>query len=120
MAAQEAPAASGWAGTYFGLGYGFQYSPGELRVPAGVASFDAGIANGKVGSDGFALLGHNWVSGNIVYGVEGEFGVHETKDMASLPRRSTAPIISGMSRSRGALGYDLGDFLPFVTLGATL
>jgi hypothetical protein len=63
-------------------------------------------------------LGRDWQFGQVVAGLQGEIGVHETKG-----RLGTGPSLGAQGDHlwtagvRGRLGYAFGSVLPFVTLG---
>jgi opacity protein-like surface antigen len=114
MPAIEAPVvavepAGGWAGFYAGtiVGYGW-------------TDFDADGSSGDVdGTTGGGLIGHNWQSGNLVYGIEGDLTLHELRGGLDGAAALEADTLYS-ARLRGRLGYDLGWALPFVAAGGVM
>ena len=81
------------------------------RRPRAALSF-----NGQTGG---GLIGNNWQSGPLVYGLEGDITLHLIRgDMAAVPGLVASHVDTLYTgRVRARLGYDLGDFLPFVAAG---
>ena len=111
--ASPVPVAS-WQGFYAGSIYGVGF--GEFRSSQAASNHFTGF-----GETAGALIGYNWESNNFVYGLEGDL----TLDSISGKDPGVAPGLpaTGLdmlytSHVRGRLGYDLGQFLPFVAAGA--
>ncbi|MDX6807641.1 outer membrane protein [Terrihabitans rhizophilus] len=103
---------AGWSGFYAGTLIGF-----------GWADFDTGSASGDVdGQTAGGLIGHNWQSGRVVYGIEGDLTLHELRGGvdgdAGTPATQVDTLYSARLRAR--LGYDLGWALPFVAAGGVM
>jgi outer membrane immunogenic protein len=106
-----APVAS-WAGFYAGSVYGFGFAQVTSRqTGSNNSSFD--------GQTGGGLIGYDWQSSSLVYGLEGDITQHLIRgDMAAVPGLVASHVETLYSgRVRARLGYDLGDFLPFVAAG---
>jgi outer membrane immunogenic protein len=106
-----APVAT-WAGFYAGSVYGF----GFAQVTSRQTGSNSASFNGQTGG---GLIGYNWQSGPLVYGLEGDITLHVIRaDMASVPGLVASHVDTLYTgRARGRLGYDLGDFLPFIAAG---
>jgi outer membrane immunogenic protein len=105
-----------WAGVYAGLnaGYGF----GSFR---GAPSNLFGKANGALVG---GTLGYNYQAGQVVFGVEGDYGFDGAKNTNLLPGRgigvgtaSATGKISDMLTARGRIGYSVERALLFATGG---
>ena len=104
-----------WDGFYAGSFVGGGFADFSSRFGGARASKSVS------GATGGTLIGWNWSNGSFVYGVEGDIGFNLI--------RGTLPAFGGQPATgvdtlysahlRGRLGYDLGDFLPFVAAGAT-
>lgn len=92
-----------WSGFYAGslIGYGWS----EASDGASDISTD--------GQTGGAVIGYNWQSGNIVFGLEGDITLHEIR--GSDYGTSVDTLYS--AHLRGRLGYDAGRFLPYIAGG---
>lgn len=106
------PAAS-WQGLYAGSVYGGGFGQFRSRQAASNSVSKFGETTG-------ALIGYNFESSRFVYGVEGDI----TLDAVSAKNPGVAPglVSSGIdtlytSRLRARVGYDFGQFLPFVAGG---
>jgi len=106
-----APVAN-WAGFYAGsmIGEGFT----SVRT-----SQTTSRTKSLTGTTGGALLGYNWQAGRVVYGLEGDIALHlirgNTAGRPGLIATHDDSLYS--ARLRGHLGYDLGNFQPFMTGG---
>jgi outer membrane immunogenic protein len=113
-----------WSGFYIGGHLGYIW--GKSRVDDNGVLTEAGApTNGAVG--GF-LAGHNWQSGPLVLGVEGDIGWsdatgHGTISPPSpppLPREPNAYHLRWDSHIVGKLGYAADRWLVFVSGGAAI
>jgi outer membrane immunogenic protein len=110
---------SPWEGVYFGFGLGTTFAPLEISSAGGTESLTLGaLDSDRPGSTGLQFLGINFASGPLIYGLEGELAVHETKD------RAVPAVIGGFAGDylwgaslRARAGYDLGRFMPYVSAG---
>ena len=102
-----------WAGFYAGSVYGF----GFAQVTSRQAASNSVSVNGQTGG---GLIGYNWQNGPFVYGLEGDITLHLIRgDMAGVPGLLVPSHVDTLytGRVRARLGYDLGDFLPFIDAG---
>ena len=106
-----APVAT-WAGFYAGSIYGW----GFAQVTSRQTASSSVSLNGQTGG---GLIGSNWQSGPLVYGLEGDITLHLIRgDMAGVPGLVASHVNTLYTgRVRARLGYDLGDFLPFAAAG---
>ena len=97
-----APVAVGrdWTGFYVGGGLGYGTASGT------------GFATGVNGAVYNAFGGYNYDMGNVVLGGELEYGG------AKLTDPNTGISFKSLARIKGKVGYDAGNFLPYVTAGA--
>jgi outer membrane immunogenic protein len=104
---------SSWKGPYAGEFFGF--GSGETNIT------DQGFGSADVtldGATGGILMGYNLQSGQIVYGVEADLGIHEFKGnggAAPVTPVAVDHLWSGHLRAR--VGYDFGRVLPFMAAG---
>lgn len=95
--------ASDWTGFYAGL----QYGQGDTEVSLGGASTDNDM-------DGYGVHGgYNRDFGRFVLGGELDYNKLSFDDVAGVDGGD-----ADLVRLRGRAGYDLGRFLPYVSLGA--
>lgn len=106
------PVISPWTGFYAGATYGAGYS----SVRSSQASSSTASTWGQTSG---ALVGYAFQSGPLVYGPEGEFNYHILR-----PENPGGPGLAASVndtletfRLRARVGYDFGQFLPFVTAG---
>ena len=107
--------APSWEGFYAGTFAG-----------GGVATFTSRQAGSRTvtkgGQTAGSLFGYNWQTGSFVYGLEGDIGLHLIRGRnpghAGLISTSVDTLYS--ARLRGRLGYDFGDFMPFVAVGVAM
>jgi outer membrane immunogenic protein len=106
-----APAAN-WAGFYAGSFVGGALSSVSTRQAASASGTAFG---GTVGT----LVGYNWQSGALVYGLEGDIGSNYlTREFSAKPGLVGNKVDSLYSlHARARLGYDMGWFMPFVAGG---
>lgn len=101
-----------WEGFYAGSFYGV----GNTRFRSTQA---VSRSVTKTGQTGGALAGFNFQYGALVYGFEGDIGLHlirtNNPGAVGLLPHSVDTLYSGHLRAR--LGYDMGAFLPFVAGG---
>ena len=106
-----APVAS-WAGFYAGsfVGGSFDSFPTRQRATARGTAF-----GGTTG----ALVGYNWQSGALVYGLEGDLGSnYVTKKFSTKPGLVANQLDSiYAAHARVRIGYDMGAFMPFLAGG---
>lgn len=101
-----------WAGFYAGSVYGWGFSHVTSRqTGSNSASF-----NGQTGG---GLIGYNWQSGRFVYGLDGDITLHVIRGRVPAAPGLVASHVDTLytGRVRARLGYDLGEFLPFVDAG---
>lgn len=109
-----------WSGLYLGGHIG--YMRGRTRVEEdGVVTEPNAATNGTVGG---VLLGYNWQSGPVVFGVEGDFGwtnAHGTGLAVIITTTTTqAPNtydVNWTSHVRGRAGYAFDNWLFFIAGG---
>lgn len=110
--APSAASVSPWTGIYAGTLYGAGYS--SVRASQTVS----GTASAWGQTSG-ALLGYAFQSGPLVYGPEGEFDWHILRphnDGATGLAENVNDTLETF-RLRARVGYDLGQFLPYVAGG---
>ena len=105
---------SDWAGFYAGAFYGAGWASIRSTQTASRTASDWGQTTG-------ALVGYELQSGSLVFGPEGEFSYHVLRPTnpgvtPGLPVNVDDTLETARLRAR--LGYDLGQFLPFVAVGA--
>lgn len=95
--------AANWSGFYAGtlVGYGWAEADAD------------GSSDTLDGATSGAVIGHNWQSGNWVYGLEGDITLHEIRGPVGALDVDT--LYS--AHLRGRLGYDFGRFLPYIAGG---
>jgi outer membrane immunogenic protein len=105
-------AAPAWDGFYGSTGVGYMWTRAATRQAGRTRSY------GLDGTTSVSSLGRDWQFGQVIAGLQGEIGVHETKG-----RLGTGPSLGAQGDHlwtagvRGRLGYAFGSVLPFVTLG---
>jgi outer membrane immunogenic protein len=106
-----APAAN-WAGFYAGSFVGGSLERFSTRQSASASGAAFGATTG-------ALVGYNWQSGALVYGLEGDLGSnYGAKKFAARPGLVANQIDSIYAiHARARFGYDMGAFMPFVAGG---
>jgi outer membrane immunogenic protein len=106
-----APAAN-WAGFYAGsfVGGSFEHFATRQITSASGAAFGATTG---------VLVGYNWQTGALVYGLEGDIGSnYGAKKFSAKPGLVANQIDSIYAiHARARLGYDMGAFMPFVAGG---
>lgn len=107
-----------WSGVYVGTTYGYGFDHFRNRqLATGVSA--SHNANGQAGG---ALVGYNFQYGHFVFGAEGS--IDENVIRSNNP--TTAAFIGANNdslydiRFRGLLGYEFGQFMPFIAGGAVL
>jgi outer membrane immunogenic protein len=109
-------ASSGWSGLFIGLHAGYTW---------GTPSWDVGPGSAVIepDTDGFsggALAGYNFQINQIVLGVEADITGGGLKDgprfFPALGGTQSAEI-NYIATLRARLGYDMGNWMPFVTAG---
>lgn len=96
--------APAWQGGYLGLYLGYGWATFGTNHVGDIddSAFDLG-----------AYGGYNWQAGNIVYGLEADVGYAWNDG-----KKRGVKAEQGMEGSlRGRLGYSLGDWMPYATLG---
>jgi outer membrane immunogenic protein len=109
-----------WSGLYLGAHIGYMW--GRTRVEDdGVVTEPNAPTNGTVGG---VMLGYNWQTGPVVFGVEGDFGwtnAHGTGLAVIITTTTTqAPNtydVNWTSRARGRVGYAFNNWLFFIAGG---
>lgn len=104
--------ASNWAGFYAGSFVGGSLEQFATRQSASASGSAFGATTG-------ALVGYNWQSGALVYGLEGDIGSnYGAKKFSAKPGLVANQIDSIYAiHARARLGYDMGAFMPFVAGG---
>ncbi len=102
----------GWAGLYAGSLVGVTYGVATTREGHSATASEAGLMDG-------VLVGYNWQSGAIVYGLEGDlasnYGKQSFGASPGLVANAVQNIYSLYGRAR--LGYDLGWYMPYIAGG---
>jgi outer membrane immunogenic protein len=139
-----------WTGFYAGLNIGGVWGRSDPNTTIGCPATGyfctpalfttngpqiAGLASGSKNSIGFtggAQVGYNWQVGNIVYGLEGDFGAFHLQGSTGgtalystgAPGRSfnvgTSYQTDWLATARGRLGWALSNFLLYGTGGLAL
>jgi outer membrane immunogenic protein len=148
--ADPLPMAYDWTGFYAGLNAGGAWgrsdpsttvgcpATGYFCTPVAFATNGpqiAGVASGSKNSSGFtggAQVGYNWQAGNIVYGLEGDFGSFHLQGSTGgtalystgAPGRSftvgTSYQTDWLATARGRLGWAFSNFLLYGTGGLAI
>jgi opacity protein-like surface antigen len=112
----DTPIEESWAGFYAGTLVGYGWS--NYEISGAGAETDGDVDGSTTG----ALIGYNWQSGNVVYGIEGDISLHvlrgDVDGAGALPSIAADSLYS--ARLRGRLGYDLGWAMPFVAAGGVM
>ncbi|HWG05957.1 MAG TPA: outer membrane beta-barrel protein, partial [Beijerinckiaceae bacterium] len=101
-----------WAGFYAGSVFGWGFADVTSRqTGSNSVSF-----NGQTGG---GLIGYNWQNGPFVYGVDGDITLHLIRTNMAAAAGVVASHVDTLytGRARARLGYDLGNFLPFIDAG---
>lgn len=104
-----------WSGVYVGSTYGYGFNTFRNSQALSRSS----NANGQTGG---ALVGYNFQYGHIVYGAEGSIDLNVIRKI----NPGNAGLVPAENdslydiRFRGILGYEFGNFMPFVAGGAVL
>lgn len=116
-----------WAGAYIGgnLGYGIGHNPSRLGTEIGFPIFTPeAITLSPAGITGGAQAGHNWQTGHLVIGVEGDFQGANQKDAVCLQACkvqfdyvTAQQSLSWFGTVRGRIGYAAGPALLYATGG---
>jgi outer membrane immunogenic protein len=119
-----------WAGPYIGVNFGAAFNHSSFTDVDNFAFLLPGGTNDNfwrdthVGITAGGLLGYNWQSGNVVYGVEGDLNWVDAKSNATIP--SGLPVTASsnlqwMTTIRGRVGlvYDLSTLF-YVTGGLAI
>ena len=106
-----------WSGLYVGGHIGYMW--GRTRVEDdGVVTEPNAKTNGTVGG---VMLGYNWQSGPVVFGVEGDFGwtnAHGTGLAVIVTTQAPNTYdVNWTSRARGRVGYAFDNWLFFIAGG---
>lgn len=106
-----APVAN-WAGFYAGSFVGGSFDSFSTRQSATASGTAFGGTTG-------ALVGYNWQSGALVYGLEGDLGSnYVTKKFSTKPGLVANQLDSiYAAHARVRIGYDMGAFMPFLAGG---
>lgn len=108
MAARRAPAVPvpagySWAGSYVGAELGMGWTRNDVTAWLNGGFFGAGNVSGR-GALGGIFAGHNWQSGNVVYGLEADLEASGVK--GDLTTYSYALPIQGSARARLGWAFD--------------
>lgn len=106
-----------WAGPYVGSHVGWNFQNIDVtRAAGGSASFDS---SGSDSLGGGILAGWMLQSGRLVYGIEGDITILETKGSTTAPFAVSSDLAWSASL-RARAGVDMGRFLPFLTAGVSV
>lgn len=119
---------SDWTGAYFGatVGYGFGRAGLDAEIPnLGVFTAGKWDIDGLVGG---VTVGHNWQSGHVVFGVEGDLSaamisgsdtvVGPTLNCGAGANQTLCIAdVTAFATVRGRVGYDIDGMMPFLTGG---
>ena len=109
-----APVSSNWDGPYIGasIGYGWGTATNNYTTSTGSTGVQTAKLSGWLAG---AQIGYNFhLSDNFVAGIEGNLDwLNETGSYSS----SSTQTINWEGSVRGRLGYDAGQFLPYVEAG---
>ena len=90
------------------------FSPGFCNGSAAAARPDGGCSENGGGADWGIRAGYDWQAGNWVFGVLGEYAMHDVRD--SVSAFSTTPAyytmvrkVDGIAALRGRVGYAFGN-----------
>jgi opacity protein-like surface antigen len=99
----------GWAGLYAGSIVGVNIG---MATTQGRSATNAGIMDG-------VLIGYNWQSGSIVYGLEGDIASNYGKQNFHTAPGLVANTVDNIYtlHGRARLGYDLGWYMPYIAGG---
>ncbi|AMY68119.1 outer membrane protein [Frigidibacter mobilis] len=109
-------APSNWAGGYAGVFLGYADDDVDITDDAGLSpDSQPNPTGGLVGLTG----GYNFQSGNWVYGVEADIAKANLSDNGSfdLSTDEYDVEINSMATLRGRIGYDMGRWMPYATVG---
>ncbi|MEI4485840.1 outer membrane protein [Frigidibacter sp. MR17.14] len=99
-----------WAGGYVGANVGWN----DDKADPDFGATGSMTANGE----SFGLgAGYNWQSGAWVYGVEGDISTADISDSETSGGDEFESKIDTMATLRGRVGYDMGNWMPYVTAG---
>ncbi|TLP43142.1 porin family protein [Cohaesibacter sp. CAU 1516] len=104
-----------WSGLYMGVQFGM--GTGKVNSSDGTNKVSERFSQGD-NTTGGVLVGWNYQTGNIVYGLEGGLSINEIK--ANHNGSTVAYHNSDYvwhAEARGKVGYSLGRFLPYVHAG---
>jgi outer membrane immunogenic protein len=107
----QIPAAD-WRGFYAGSFVGVGFGMVTTRQTGSASTSSPGLLTG-------ALMGYNWQSGAIVYGLEGDLSANYAKEKFGAAPGLLANEVSNIYslHGRARLGYDFGFYMPFVAAG---
>ncbi len=111
-----APAAMSWAGFYVGVNAGVSWNAYSSRFSDYAGNPD--IAKNKFGGIAGGQVGYNWVSGNILFGVEADLskfiggGIFVNKGLRGIRQKN-----DWLGTARGRVGIISGDMMAYVTGG---
>jgi opacity protein-like surface antigen len=101
-----------WSGFYAGSFVGGSFNSFATRETAAASGTAFGGTTG-------ALIGYNFQSGAIVFGVEGDIGSNYGRQRFSAKPGLVANQIDSIyaMHARARIGYDMGRFMPFLAAG---
>lgn len=120
LAAPASPSPVNWSGAYLGavLGYGWMRPTYDYEGEVSHAVINAD------GVEGGILGGYNFQTGNVVYGVEGDFTATDMNKHEIAPFGAAPCYVEGCDARvdwygtvRGRVGYSFNSLMPFVTGG---
>jgi outer membrane immunogenic protein len=101
-----------WTGPYVGLYGGGGWGSSDFSAPLSTGSFD--LSGGVFGG----TLGYNYQMGQMVLGLEGDFGWSNIRGSSACAGTSCETRNDWLGTARGRLGYAVDRFMPYVTGGA--
>ena len=120
LAVQAAPAAAfDWNGFYAGVGFGYSSTEGDVAYDLNYAPM--AFETAPEGWFGGVAAGFNAsVAGGIVLGIEADLGLANITDTVVdvlVPTETVTSTTDWTGSLRGRLGFDAGEFMPYVTGG---
>lgn len=114
---QAAEAANGWSGFYGGIlgAYGSGQTRQDNTNGATTGNYDmSGWMFGVIG-------GHNWQSGSLVLGIEGDIATASVSgETFNVCVSQCYTELDWLATLRGRLGFDAGNFMPYLTAGVAI
>jgi outer membrane immunogenic protein len=99
-----------WSGLYGGISAGYAWGDASWDSPALTQSPGGGIVGGTIG--------HNWQTGALVLGFEGDLSWSNFSDKVACGTFTCETKNDWLATMRGRIGYAFDRLLPYVTGGA--